>query len=221
MYPPIRRNYEEFAPIEWSKVKAAPLGQTFDTKALRESCTAVRGAVSWPGKNPGFVVIIAMNRFKHFSIERREIVLLDEIETRDMWDLVRKCAALNLKYEPATWFGDPDNATAQRFIREMGRERQTTFSLIPTPIVQIDRPFQYMLQSLRRMLKLEDRVLFLKDSKILDYLGQIVEDEETELELGAFPSIEALAFAALEEHWESSITLEQIHALQRKCGLRD
>lgn len=89
MYP-VQVNDENFTQMEWDEVKTAPLGQTFDIRALKECCKAVRGAVSWSGKNPGFVVIVAMNSFKHFGIERREIVLLDEVETRDIWELIRR-----------------------------------------------------------------------------------------------------------------------------------
>ncbi len=64
--------------------------------------------------------------------------------------------------------------------------------------------------------------MFLKDSKSLQYLREIEDGAEVELELGEFPTIEALAFAALEgkEHTES-MTLEEIHALQRKHGMCD
>ncbi|MFC1634469.1 hypothetical protein ACFL5Z_06465 [Planctomycetota bacterium] len=80
----------------------------------------------------------------------------------------------------------------------------------------MDRPNQFMLQSIRRMLKPEGRKLFLKKISILDYLGQIGEDEETELELGDYPAVEALAFAVLEGNWKPGITLEQINFLEKK-----
>jgi hypothetical protein len=44
----------------------------------------------------------------------------------------------------------------------------------------------------------ERRRLFLKDSKVANYLGEIEESEITELERGSYPAIEALAFAVIE-----------------------
>jgi|GEM_PF-5005683 len=217
MYP-VMSKYNEFTQIEWSEVKAAPLGQTFDVRALKECCKAVRSAVTWQGKNPGFAVVVAMNSFRRFGRTRREIVLLDEVESRDMAELIHKCEALHLKYKPADWYGDPDNAAANRIIQRLNQERQNPFSLIRPTIIGMDKPYQFILQSLRPILKPENRELFLKDSQIIDYLGQINEDEETDLELGSFPAIEALSFAALEDNWEPSITNEEIRRLNIKYG---
>ena len=72
------------------------------------------------------------------------------------------------------------------------------------------------------MLREDRRTLFLKDSRSLEHLREIEQGAEVELELGEFPSVEALAFAALEgkEHKEG-MTLEEIHELQRKHGMCD
>ena len=207
----------------WDELKKAELGQTFDSKELKECCTGIYGGLSWPAKRPGFAVVVAMNSVRTFSWERDEVCLLDEAESADMWELIQRCSGLDLKYDPSAWIGDIENSAADRIMREMSSDSKLrTFSLTPASIVSVDRPYQYMLQSLRRMLREDKRTLFLKDSKSLQYLREIEEGAEVELELGEFPSVEALAFAALEgkEHTES-MTLEEIHALQRKYGLRD
>jgi len=65
-----------------------------------------------------------------------------------------------------------------------------------------------------------DRTLFLKeDSKVLDYLMEIGEDAEIELELGEYPGIEELAYAVLEMKSRgrgSGVTLEQVRAWSEK-----
>jgi len=40
--------------------------------------------------------------------------------------------------------------------------------------------------------------LFLKDSKILNYLSEIEESEPATLEFGSYPAIEAIAFSVIE-----------------------
>jgi len=204
-------------------LKEAELGHTLDCKDLKECCTGIYGGISWPAKRPGFAVVVAMKSFETFGRQRHEVCLLDEVESADMWELIERCTGLDLKYDPSEWIGDNENSAAARIMQEMSRDSKLrTFSLAPASIVSMDRPYQYMLQSLRRMLREDRRTLFLKDSKSLEYLREIEEGAEVELELGEFPSVEALAFAALEgkEHTES-MTLEEIHELQRKHGMCD
>jgi hypothetical protein len=209
--------------LEWKDVKEAKLGQTFDSKDLKECCTGVYGGISWPAKRPGFAVVVAMKSFETFGRQRHEVCLLDEVESADMWELIERCRGLDLKYDPSDWIGDNENSAADRIMQEMSSDSKLrTFSLTPASIASMDRPYQYMLQSLRRMLREDKRTLFLKDSRSLEYLREIEEGAEVELELGEFPSVEALAFAALEgkEHTEG-MTLEEIHELQRKHGMCD
>jgi hypothetical protein len=64
--------------------------------------------------------------------------------------------------------------------------------------------------------------LFLKDSRIVEYLREIGEGAEIELELGEYPAIEALAFAVLEmkSHGRvSGVTNEQVRIWAEKYSL--
>ena len=209
--------------LTWEKLKKAELGQTFDGKELKECCSGVYGGLSWPSKRPGFAVVVAANSLKTFGRERDEVCLLDEVESADMWELIERCSGLDLKYGPSAWIGDNENPIADEFMREMRSDSNwCAFSVTRASILAMDRPYQYMLQSLRRMLRKDNRRLFLKDSRSLEYLREIEDGPEVELELGEFPSIEALAFAASEgKKHTGGMTLEQIHALQRKYGLID
>ncbi|MBL7190030.1 MAG: hypothetical protein ISS70_27195 [Phycisphaerae bacterium] len=44
------------------------------------------------------------------------------------------------------------------------------------------------------------RQLFLNDSKVVNYLGEIGDSELAELAIGDFPAVESLAFAVIEMH---------------------
>jgi hypothetical protein len=206
------------------ELKNAKLGQSFDSKDLERCCKAIYGGVAWPNKRQGFAVVVAMNRFEKYGTEEHEICLLDEFESADMYELVRWCGGADSKYNPSVWIGDRSNPTADQFIRELNRETHGhRFSIQRTRILDMDRPYQHILQSIRRMLRDDSRTLFLKDSRVRDYLGQVGPDEETELELGEYPAIEALAFAVLEmrnRRRGNHITAQQARALSDKYRKR-
>jgi hypothetical protein len=172
---------------------------------LDSQCKAIFGGVSWPAKRPGFAVIVAMSHEKHF--ESHDIYLLAEYETFDMRELVRQCGVMDAQYKPMTWYGDDKNEAADRLINELAAELRSPrtspaprrcFSVYRTMLVEIKQLYAYIFPHLKRLLDPKRRMLFLKDSKILNYLAAIEEGQIAELELGAYPAIEALAFAVIE-----------------------
>jgi len=72
------------------------------------------------------------------------------------------------------------------------------FYVCPTTMTEMNQLYAYMLPHLKRLLDPERRVLFLKDSKIINYLGGIEPCEIAGLEFGDYPGIEALSFATIE-----------------------
>lgn len=216
----------ETAEREYADIKTAELGHSFSVQELKEQSKLICGGVAWPGKGLGFAVVVAKSVFQHF--DNSDVYLLDEYESGNMRKLVRQCGVLDFKYKPDVWIGDRLNDAADRFIREMNDEhkspknqdeeqhyaidlfgRQTTyhrqglnkrrsFNLCSTKMLDMDYPFQYIFPEIKRLLDKERRQLFLKDSKVLDYLGTIRPEEIPEIGFGDFPAIEALAFAVLE-----------------------
>jgi hypothetical protein len=186
-------------------IKTAELGHTFTHLELKKECRAICGGVAWPGKRPGFAVVLGMGNDKHF--DSYDIYLLDEFESTDMRELVRQCGVLDLKYEPDMWIGDNRNDAADKFIWEMSNERgkpddsqiiMRCLSICSTKILEMAFPYHYILPELKHMLDIGHRQLFLKDSKTVDSLAAIEPQEISTLEIGEFPAIEALAFAAFE-----------------------
>ncbi len=194
----------------------------FKTMALNEpltdvdrlnECRVIYGGVGWPGKGAGFAVVAAMGWEKHF--DSHDIWLLAEYESFDTRELVRQCGALDARYKPALWIGDNRNAAADRFINEMASELQNSirverfraerqgpsqrsFYINPTMMLEMNQLYAYVLPHLKRLLDPERRTLFLKDSKTVNYLGAIEENEVSDLTLGEYPAIEALGFAVIE-----------------------
>ncbi len=61
----------------------------------------------------------------------------------------------------------------------------------------------------------------MKDSKVTRYLAEIEEGDVAELELGAYPAIEALAFAVIEmrdRDGKGHMTKEEWRALKKEYG---
>lgn len=189
------------------------LGREYTDKELKSCYRQVFGGVVWPGKNPGFAVVVGMGHEKHF--DNYDIYLLDEFESVDIRVIVRQCGVLNFRYQPTMWIGDRKNDAADRFIREMDREtqekenqqkpwyrsspqRRRQFYVTPTPILDMAHPYPYIFSELKSLLDEDRRQLHLKDSMVANYLSGIEPSEICTFEFGEFPAIEALAFAATE-----------------------
>lgn len=192
--------------LKWDELKTAELGHPFEIKALKSCCKAIYGGVSWPGKRPGGAVVVAIDRSG--QRDSGSVCLLDECESPDMWALIRQCGVMDFKYRATVWVGNQANSAAAYFIQQINDERQTaeqaegwrchrTFSLTRTPILDMEHPYEYILPVLKQLLSEDYRQLFLKDSRIVNYMAQIEPDEIASMEFGEFPAIEALAFAVI------------------------
>ena len=174
-------------------IKTSKIGYSFSREQLSKECHLIYGGISLPGKQPGFAVVVAADKKRH-----SDNYLLDEFESFDMRELIYQSGALDFKYLPSNWIGDYRNPAAAQFIEDFNNQsnRRRKFSLSWTPLLDMEHLYSYIIPQLREFLK--SKQLFLKDSKVVNYLRAIVENEITELELGAIPAVEALAFAVME-----------------------
>ena len=195
--------------LTWEDLKKAELGRTFDVKELQNCCRATYGSIAWPGKKPGFAVVLAMSRRKENDSDSHEICLLDECEHSDLRELIVQCRRLDAKWEPELWFGDTNNDAAEEFIYEMNANANAQwfdpaarkFNLVPTCLLYpepMQEMYSYILGTLKGLLGERQRRLFLKDGIIKNYLDQIKPDEVAELKRGDYPAIEALGYAVVE-----------------------
>jgi len=186
------------------------LGQVLNYRELRNRCRSIWGGVSWPGKRPGLAIVVAMENMPHF--DSHDIFLLDEYESFDTRQFVRQIGAFDLKYgimmnkiyTPDSldkWIGDNMNDAASRFIQTMNEEHvraNCRFSLNSTLMLEMESLYPYILPQIKELLSADRRTLYLKDSKIVNYLSEIEETEISELKFGEYPAIEAVAFAVIE-----------------------
>jgi len=200
-----------------------PLGHTFTSDDLDWHYPYRLAAVRYPDKRPGFAVVVGMARM-HEDDGERDIHLLAEAESPDLRELVRQCGVLHHRYQPQRWVGDGKHKAGNRFIRELNAERQSSLHVRSTAMLDMERPYEYLLPSLKALLTEDRRHLFLKDSRIVEYLSGILPDEIPFLPPGAYPAIEALAFAVIElqRHVESrtrsKANAEEIERLKSMYG---
>jgi len=141
-----------------------------------------------------------------------------------MCQLVSQCGVFDLKYEPSRWIGDRRNDAADQFIRDLNSEyaakdypdkqgpneynlpvwfkgsqnQRRSLFLCSTPILDMKPLYPFLIGKIKSLLNEKHKQLFLKDSKVKNYMSSIEEGEQHTLEYGAYPAIEALAFTAIE-----------------------
>ena len=182
----------------FEEVKNSELGQTFLRKDLLSCTKATYAAVAWPGKRQGFAVVIGVDPHRHFN--GYDIYLLAEFESPSVRDLVRQCGVFNYGYSPDKFIGDWKNDAADKFIRELNDEQGHNgqrLKITITPMLEMEHFYPFALNEIRRLLDKDRRMLFLKTSKIINYLSDIEEDDIASLDFGEFPAIEALTFAVV------------------------
>jgi len=194
--------------MTWEVIRHAKIGQMTDRTLLGRDLQAVYGGLAWPGKRPGFCVVVGMSRER--ASDGHAIILLDEAEAVGARELVKRLEVLDFKYGVARWIGDYSNQAGSAFLWEMNDRRKAhpvqtdswprrdpEIHLHYSPIVEMDEPYAYMLPELKRLLDPDRRQLFLKDSRIVQSLTEIKPDEMHQMRLGDYPAIEALAMAVL------------------------
>ena len=190
--------------------RTTEIGEVLNYRELIGRCRTVWGGVAWPGKRPGFVVVLAMDIKPHFK--SHDIFLLDEFESFDTRELVRQLGAMDIKYgimnskiyiqdSMDRWIGDYMNEAASRFILTMNKEHKRTncqMSLSSTMMLEMLNLYSFILPQIKELLMPERRQLFIKDSKIISYLSEIEETEINDFKLGEYPAIEAIGFTVIE-----------------------
>ena len=175
-------------------IETAELGHTFLDSELKDHCKVIVGGIAWPGNQPGFGVVLALDAQKYY--EGGHIILLDEVESCNLGELIRKCKALNLEYRPKFWSGDNKNAAAGKFM--LDNHDNTRFWVSHSSVLDMEQPYSFMLPTLKDLLRDDNRRLFLKSSIIAGHLGTIKDEDVASLQVGDHPAIEALASAVCE-----------------------
>lgn len=188
--------------MKWDEAKKLPIGHTWEQTDLDTHFELVRGGIAFPGKKPGFAVVVGL-RTKHqddtwtgFSPSRHTIHVLDEYESWDLGSLLRQCVALTMQYSASfkqdfEWVCDWENNAAQSIFSGL----QGDLNLITTPILDMkERPYSFMTSKIKEYVAEKRRMLYLGEGKVKEHMRSIESEEISELTFGAYPAIEALSF---------------------------
>ncbi len=194
------------------RIEDGNLGHAYNSDELLNQTHAIWGGVAWPSERPGYAVIVGAGTQRRF--DAYDIHVMAEFECENTRDLVRQCAALNVKYSiprPRThersscgrWIGDYKDDAADTFIREVNDEirpgtHTPRFHLNSTLILDMERVYPYIIPQIQTWIDPKRRCLFLHNAKVADSLNELDWDMIDDLELGAYPAIEALAFVVIE-----------------------
>lgn len=168
----------------------------------------IYGGLAWPGKRPGFAVIVGEEREFVPGLNAYPLRVLDEFETDDLVSLARHCTGLDFYYRPERWLGDTGNMAGMEFIYQLNKEFKTreamiqgrrNFNLMLSHFVNMDNGFEYLFSSLRKYLTQDRKLLYIGEkSRLASYLLEVRPDEIASIRTGDYPAIESLGYAAVE-----------------------
>ena len=78
------------------RIEDGNLNHAYNADELLNQTHAIWGGVAWPSDRPGYAVIIGAGTQRH--LDAYDIHIMAEFECSNTRELVRQCAALNVKY---------------------------------------------------------------------------------------------------------------------------
>ncbi|MFH1718697.1 MAG: hypothetical protein ABIF19_15180 [Planctomycetota bacterium] len=155
------------------------------------------GGLAAPGKGRGFIVILGRLR------EGAEaMVVIDEMEVKDLYELVHTAAIWDAFFKCDRWYGDGGNLTMKDFVRQIRKEvaGSQKFGIAPTLLAEKKQGFyEFAMPTIRKLID-EGKLVLPPNGLLRDYLSKIDADDISSMEFGTFPAVEALTFAAVELH---------------------
>ena len=182
-------------------IKELPINEPYEHLTKTPDRRYIYGGVAWPGKRAGFAVIVLMDDRQHF--DSHDVCVIAEYESFSTRDLVRQIGVMDDKFMPDRWIGDNRNDAADKFIRELQKDgdrdrRRSKLMFVYTSMLEMEYFYRYALDEIKRLTQKERKMLYLKDSAVIRYLADIIDEEMiTELKYGDYPAIEALAYAVI------------------------
>ena len=165
-----------------------------DIKALNKY-RYIFGGLAAPGKGRGFIVVLGRERYGAEAMH-----VLDEIECKDLYELVHTAAVWSAFFKCERWLGDSqDNLTMRDFVRQIKKEipGMQAFSISPTMLAEKKVGFyEWAMPTLKKMIN-EGKLILPVNGLLRDYISKIDADDLPSLEFGAVPAVEALTFAAV------------------------
>lgn len=185
----------------------------FTDNDTREDYRRVYGGVAWPGKRPGFIVLVGESMTPDGAVREHFYRMLIEAEEQDVPALLRRCIELKtatgiglLKsvrhntYITDGWFADTSYLPGMEIVRSLNDEaierKKESLHLSDAPGGDGKDGFIFCYNVLRGLLSRNKKVLHLgEQSKLPSLLLEVSPEKLIKASPQDYPSIAALGYA--------------------------
>lgn len=157
----------------------------------------VNMGLAWPGKHPGFAVVLAEDEF---SPNELHYYVLAEIEESSMTSFLRSCYELVGLYALTDIYGDTAEKVANEFLRSFNEElrerRQQGFHITPPPMFKSPNCFELCVRVIQKHTEAAGKTLHLGEkSRLPGYLLELRPSDLKSANACDHPAIAALGYA--------------------------
>jgi hypothetical protein len=151
----------------------------------------------WPGKHPGFAVVLGEDEFKNHELHR---YVLAEIEEPGLKAFIRSCYDLAGLYAVSDIYGDRSDKVANDFLRrfndELHERREVGFHILSSPMFNSPECFELCARTIQKHTEADAKTLhFGEKSRLPAYLLELRPSELKTATAADHPAIAALGFA--------------------------
>ena len=160
-----------------------------------ERFNRVVGGIAWPGKNPGFLVVIGEDHEKDQTLQNRHYRILAEYSSLSLNDLVRRGSEFSANFCAHPFYGDEKERWAMEHMRKSG----FYLNLTAAPFVDDPTAFKGYMHTIRELAHPTAKSLhFGSESHLPAHLAALTPDDmmtTAKVAFEQYPAITALGFA--------------------------
>jgi hypothetical protein len=216
---------QTFGAMEAERVIANMLGESprkipkavhYRNIVTDEKYLCLAGGFGWPGAQPGFAVVLAVQ--ENIDSEEPLYCLLAEREDNDVYSLLRQSHELwqlygsNCREIPWFWYGDPHNGL-NGFIQKFNKQKEKQgnekpFFLTPAPYQEEPNQFEIYCRTIYSFLQGNNKRLVLGScDRLRGYLDHLAVNDVMKGTIDGHPAIGALGSALIAlDTYESWLT---------------
>ena len=153
------------------------------------------GGLAWPGKNPGFAVVIGEDYEKDETLQKRHFRILAEYESQSLSDLIRRSAEFSINFCASPFYGDDK----KRWAMDILRKSRNGLYITAAPFIGDPTAFEGYLLTIRELTHpAQKRLHFGSKSHLPALLAALNPNDIATTAKAAFeqhPAVAALGFA--------------------------
>ena len=87
-------------------------------RKTKDRFSRILGGLAWPGKNPGFAIVVGESYEIDKTLQKRHYHILAEYESQSVGDLIRRCAEFRVNLCASPFYGDDEKRWAMDILRK-------------------------------------------------------------------------------------------------------